>query len=62
MDNSHYRMILKGTVMQTICNKKYAITLKQLTNTEVYAFMVVLVFKSQNRKVLFINRKESKNC
>ena len=55
-------MILKGTVMQTICNNKYAIALKQLTNTEVYAFMAVLVFKSQNRKVLFINRKESKNC
>ena len=62
MDNSHYRIILKGTVMQTICNKKYAIALKQLTNTEVYAFMSVLVFKLQSREVLLINKKESKNC
>ena len=62
MDNSHYRIILKGTVMQTICNKKYAVALKQLTNTEVYAFMSVLVFKLQSREVLLINKKESKNC
>ena len=48
--------------MQTICNKKYAIALKQLTNTEVYAFMSVLVFKLQSREVLLINKKESKNC
>ena len=62
MDNSHYRMILKGTFMQTICNKKYGTALKQLTNTEVYAFKAVLVFKLQSRKVLFINRKDNKNC
>ena len=48
--------------MQTICNKKYGTALKQLANTEVYAFKAVLVFKLQSRKVLFINRKDNKNC
>ena len=30
----------------------------QMANTEVYAFIAVLVFKLLSRKVLFINRKD----
>ena len=35
---------------------------KQKTNTEVFAFLAVLVFKLLRRKVLFINRKDNRNC
>ena len=34
----------------------------QLTNTEIFAFIAVPIFKLLNRKVLFINRKDNKNC
>ena len=30
--------------------------------TEIFAFIAVLVFKLLGRKVLFINRKDSRNC
>ena len=33
----------------------------QITNTEIFAFIVVLVFKLFSHKVLFINRKDNKN-
>ena len=34
----------------------------QITNTEILAFIVVLVFKLLRRKVLFINRKDNRKC
>ena len=34
----------------------------QITNTETFAFVAVLVFKLLTRKVLFINRKDNRNC
>ena len=33
----------------------------QITNTEIFAFIAVLVFKLLSGKVLFINRKDKKN-
>ena len=33
----------------------------QITNTEIFAFMVVLVFTLLRRKVLWINRKHNRN-
>ena len=47
--------IFKGTAMQ-IYNDKSMIALTQITNTEIFAFIAVLVFKLLSRKVLFINR------
>ena len=35
---------------------------RQMTNTENSAFMAVLVFKLLSLKVLFINRKDNRNC
>ena len=32
----------------------------QITNTEIFAFIVVPVFKLLSRKVFFINRKDNK--
>ena len=34
----------------------------QITYTEIFAHIAVLVFKSLNRKILFINRKDNRNC
>ena len=34
----------------------------QIANTEVFTFITVLVFKLLNRKALFINRKNKRNC
>ena len=34
----------------------------QITNTELFAFVAVLVFKLLSRKILFINRKDNRNC
>ena len=34
----------------------------QITNTEIFAFLVVLAFKLLSHKVLFINRKDNRNC
>ena len=34
----------------------------QVTNTEIFTFIAVLVFKLLNRNVLFINKKDNRNC
>ena len=34
----------------------------QVTKTEIFAFIAVLVFKLLSRKVLFLNRKGNRNC
>ena len=38
------------------------ITSTQIANTEVFTFLTALVFKLLNRKALFINRKDKRNC
>ena len=45
-----------------LCNNKYMIALTQITNTEIFTFHAVLVFKLLSCKVLFINRKDNRNC
>ena len=45
-----------------LCNNKYMIASTQITNTEIFAFIAVLVFMLLSRKVLFINRKHNRNC
>ena len=35
---------------------------KQVINTEIFTFIAILVFKLLSRKVLFINRKDNRNC
>ena len=35
---------------------------KKKTNTEIFTFISVLVFKLLNRKGLFLNRKNNKDC
>ena len=51
---------LKGTVMQIILKQTY--DYYKTNNTEMLAFINVFVFKSLSCKVLFITRKDNKNC
>ena len=41
-------------------DNKYMIASTQIANTEIFAYIAVLVFKLLSRKVLFINRKDNK--
>ena len=41
---------------------KIMVASTQITNTEIFAFIAVLIFKLLSRKVLFINRKDNRNC
>ena len=34
----------------------------QIIDTEIFAFIAVLLFKLLSRNVLFINRKDNRNC
>ena len=43
-------------------NNKYMIASIQITNTEIFAFIAVLVFELLSCKILFINRKDNRNC
>ena len=43
-------------------NNKYMITSTQITDTEIFAFVAVVVSKLLSCKVLFINRKANRNC
>ena len=43
-------------------NNKYMIASTQITNTDIFAFIAVLVFKLLSRKVLLINKKDNRNC
>ena len=42
--------------------KKYIMALTHIRNTEILAFIAVLDFKLLSCKVLFINKKDNRNC
>ena len=41
---------------------KYMITSTQITNTEIFTFLAVLVFELFSRKILFMKRENNWNC
>ena len=43
-------------------NNKYMITSTQITNTEIFTFLAVLVFELFSRKILFMKRENNGNC
>ena len=45
-----------------LCNNKYMFASTQIRNTKIFAFIAVLVFKVLSPKILFINRKDNRNC
>ena len=40
----------------------YMIASTKITNTDIFAFIAVLVFKLLSHKVLFIKSKDDRNC
>ena len=44
------------------CNNKYTMPSAHIRHTVIFAFIAVLVFKSLNRKFLFVIRKGNRNC
>ena len=43
-------------------NNRYMIALTQITNTEIFTLIAVLVFNLLSREVLFLNRNDNRNC
>ena len=43
-------------------DNKYMTASAQITSVEIVTFIAVLVFKVLSPKVLFINRKDNRNC
>ena len=43
-------------------NSKYIIASTQITNTEDFALIALVVLMLLSRKALFINRKDNRNC
>ena len=43
-------------------NNEYMIVSTQTKNTEMFAFIAFLVFRLLSHKILFINRKDNRNC
>ena len=56
-----FRVVLKVQSCK-LYSDKYMVVLTQITNTELYAFTAVLVFKSLSGKVLVKKRKDNRNC
>ena len=55
-------VIYKKVRLCILYNNKYMIASKQITNAQILAFIIVLVFNLLSRKVLFINKKDNRNC
>ena len=55
----HFTML---TVQCKLYNKKYVIASPQITNTNFFEFIAVLLFKLFRRQVLFTKRKDNRNC
>ena len=52
---------LKGQSCK-LYNNKYRTASIQITNTEIFAFIAVLVFTLLSSNVLFINKQDNRNC
>ena len=49
----------KHLKVHKLYNNKYTISSTQISNTKIFAFIVVLVFNLLSRKVLFTNIKDN---
>ena len=56
------KFILLLKVQSCTLYNKYMIASMQIINIEIFTFTAALVFKLLSRKVLFINRKDNRNC
>ena len=58
-DKCHTYLLLEIFIIYM--TSKYMIASAQITNTGIFTFIAVLVYKFLNREVSFINRKDNKN-
>ena len=58
----YYVKLITYSRYSKVYNNKYMIASIEIANTEIFAFTAVLVFKLLSRKVLFVNRKDNRNC
>ena len=57
--NTNYSLKVQSCKLS---NNKYMTASTQITSTEIFAFIVVPVFKLLSCKALFTNRKDNRNC
>ena len=58
----HLNQFLLKVQSFKLYDNKYMIASTQITNTDIFAFITVLVNKSLIRNDLFINKTNDKNC
>ena len=66
MTNSEYLQNFLATLLKVqsckLYNNKYVIASTQITDTEIFVFIAVIDFKLLSCKVLFIKRRDNRNC
>ena len=66
MTNSEYLQNFLATLLKVqsckLHNNKYVIASTQITDTEIFVFIAVIDFKLLSCKVLFIKRRDNRNC
>ena len=66
MTNSEYLQNFLATSLKVqsckLYNNKHVIASTQITDTEIFVFIAVIDFKLLSCKVLFIKRRDNRNC
>ena len=66
MTNSEYLQNFLATLLKVqsckLYNNKYVIASTQITDTEIFVFIAVIDFKLLSCKVLFLKRRDNRNC
>ena len=66
MTNSEYLQNFLATLLKVqsckLYNNKYVIAATQITDTEIFVFIAVIDFKLLSCKVLFLKRRDNRNC
>ena len=60
--NRGYYKSANGRLQNNSVNGAKWVTINRVINTDIFAFIAVLVFKLLSLKVLLINRKVNSNC
>ena len=61
-NKSNFIVRLFDNYCSLLFDMKHMISSAHMTNFKIIAFIAVLAFKLLTRKILFINRKDNRNC
>ena len=61
-NNRGYSLFFLKLQSCKLYNNKYMFTSTQIANMEIFAFTAVVVFNLLSHKVLFLNKKDNRNC